>query len=102
MTEGNFVDYVKIYVFFRKGKKSSHLQRKNLLKKWTGGDGGRGVDTYILKIKSLGRLFHLKIFETRSCGSRWRWRKFKELQVMMERSFIEVPLETVVKDQKSR
>jgi hypothetical protein len=34
MTEGNFVDYVKIYVSSGKGGKgSTHLHRKNLLKK---------------------------------------------------------------------
>ena len=45
MTEGNFVDYVKIYVSSGKGGKgSSHLHREKFIEKGgpDGGDGGRG------------------------------------------------------------
>ena len=45
MTEGNFVDYVKIYVTSGKGGKgSTHLHREKFIEKGgpDGGDGGRG------------------------------------------------------------
>ena len=50
MTEGNFVDYVKIYVSSGKGGKgSSHLHREKFIEKGgpDGGDGGRGEDITI-------------------------------------------------------
>ena len=49
MTEGNFVDYVKIYVSSGKGGKgSSHLHREKFIEKGgpDGGDGGRGGHVY--------------------------------------------------------
>jgi len=45
MTEGNFVDYVKIYVSSGKGGKgSTHLHREKFIEKGgpDGGDGGSG------------------------------------------------------------
>jgi GTP-binding protein len=42
MTEGNFVDYVKIFVSSGKGGKGSTHTERNLLKRGPdGGDGGR-------------------------------------------------------------
>ena len=46
MTEGNFVDYVKIYVSSGKGGKgSTHLHREKFIEKGgpDGGDGGAGI-----------------------------------------------------------
>src|SRR6218665_1558881 len=48
MTEGNFVDYVKIYVSSGKGGKgSTHLHREKFIEKGgpDGGDGGRDCST---------------------------------------------------------
>ena len=45
MTEGNFVDYVKIHVTSGKGGQgSAHLRREKFIPKGgpDGGDGGRG------------------------------------------------------------
>jgi GTP-binding protein len=44
MTEGNFVDYVKIFVSSGKGGKgSTHLHREKFIeKRWTGGDDRGG------------------------------------------------------------
>ena len=60
MTEGNFVDYVKIYVSSGKGGKgSSHLHREKFIEKG-GPDGEMAVVvvTYIwLEIKVYGRCF---------------------------------------------
>ena len=63
MTEGNFVDYVKIYVASGKGGKgSSHLHREKFIEKGgpDGGDGGRGGHVIIRGSKNLWTLFHLK------------------------------------------
>ena len=63
MTEGNFVDYVKIYVSSGKGGKgSTHLHREKFIEKGgpDGGDGGRGGHVYLLGNKGLWTLFHLK------------------------------------------
>ena len=63
MTEGNFVDYVKIYVSSGKGGKgSTHLHREKFIEKGgpDGGDGGRGGHVYLVGNKSLWTLFHLK------------------------------------------
>ncbi len=63
MTEGNFVDYVKIYVSSGKGGKgSTHLHREKFIEKGgpDGGDGGRGGHVYIVGNKGLWTLFHLK------------------------------------------
>ena len=45
MTEGNFVDYIKVYASSGKGGKgSTHLHREKYITKGgpDGGDGGRG------------------------------------------------------------
>jgi maltoporin len=63
MTEGNFVDYVKIYVSSGKGGKgSTHLHREKFIEKGgpDGGDGGRGGHVIIRGSKNLWTLFHLK------------------------------------------
>ena len=49
MTEGNFVDYVKIFVTSGNGGKGSmHLHREKYITKGgpDGGDGGRGAVSY--------------------------------------------------------
>jgi GTP-binding protein len=74
MTEGNFVDYVKIYVSSGKGGKgSSHLHREKFIEKGgpDGGDGGRGGHI-ILK----GNIISFKVCTTYKSWSWWRWRKF--------------------------
>ena len=63
MTEGNFVDYVKIFVSSGKGGKgSTHLHREKFIEKGgpDGGDGGRGGHVYLVGNKGLWTLFHLK------------------------------------------
>ena len=63
MTEGNFVDYVKIYVSSGKGGKgSTHLHREKFIEKGgpDGGDGGRGGHVFLVGNKGLWTLFHLK------------------------------------------
>lgn len=62
MTEGNFVDYIKIYAKSGKGGKgSTHLRREKFVEKGgpDGGDGGRGGHIIIKGDKQLWTLYHL-------------------------------------------
>ena len=63
MTEGNFVDYIKIYASSGKGGRgSAHLHREKYITKGgpDGGDGGRGGHVIMRGDKSMWTLFHLK------------------------------------------
>ncbi|MDC7997601.1 GTPase ObgE [Gilvibacter sediminis] len=63
MTEGNFVDYVKIHVTSGKGGKgSAHLHREKYIAKGgpDGGDGGRGGHVIIRANPNFWTLYHLK------------------------------------------
>ena len=63
MTEGNFVDYIKIYASSGKGGRgSAHLHREKYIAKGgpDGGDGGRGGHVIFKGDKNMWTLFHLK------------------------------------------
>lgn len=63
MTEGNFVDYVKISASSGKGGKgSAHLHREKFIEKGgpDGGDGGRGGHIIVRGNKNLWTLLHFK------------------------------------------
>ncbi|CAL2105832.1 GTPase Obg [Tenacibaculum sp. 190524A02b] len=63
MTEGNFVDYIKIYASSGKGGRgSAHLHREKFVAKGgpDGGDGGRGGHVIVRGDKTMWTLFHLK------------------------------------------
>ena len=63
MTEGNFVDYVKMYVSSGNGGKgSAHLHREKYVAKGgpDGGDGGRGGHVIVRGNANLWTLLHLK------------------------------------------
>ena len=63
MTEGNFVDYIKIYASSGKGGRgSAHLHREKYIAKGgpDGGDGGRGGHVIVRGDKNMWTLFHLK------------------------------------------
>ena len=63
MTEGNFVDYIKIYASSGKGGQgSAHLHREKYITKGgpDGGDGGRGGHIILRGDKNMWTLFHLK------------------------------------------
>ncbi|MCF2875261.1 MULTISPECIES: GTPase ObgE [unclassified Tenacibaculum] len=63
MTEGNFVDYIKIYASSGKGGRgSAHLHREKFITKGgpDGGDGGRGGHVILRGDKNMWTLFHLK------------------------------------------
>ncbi len=63
MTEGNFVDYIKVYASSGKGGRgSAHLHREKYITKGgpDGGDGGRGGHVIVRGDKNMWTLFHLK------------------------------------------
>ena len=63
MTEGNFVDYIKVYASSGKGGRgSAHLHREKFITKGgpDGGDGGRGGHIILRGSKDMWTLFHLK------------------------------------------
>ena len=63
MTEGNFVDYIKMYVCSGNGGKGSvHLHREKYITKGgpDGGDGGRGGHIILRGNSQLWTLLHLK------------------------------------------
>jgi GTP-binding protein len=104
MTEGNFVDYVKIYVASGKGGKgSSHLHREKFIEKGgpDGGDGGRGGHVVIRGSKNLWTLFHLKFLRHVKSGHGGDGGSSRSTGHDGEDKFIEVPLGTVVKDKET-
>ena len=101
MTEGNFVDYVKVDVFSGNGGKgSAHFHREKYITKGgpDGGDGGRGGHIIVIADKSLWTLHHFKFkrhFRSGhggdGSGSRSSGSDGKDV-------YIKVPLGTVIKD----
>ncbi|PRX40193.1 GTPase ObgE [Salegentibacter salegens] len=105
MTEGNFVDYVKIHVASGKGGSgSSHLHREKYVAKGgpDGGDGGRGGHVIVKGNKNLWTLYHLKFkrhirAEHGSNGSKQR-----SSGAEGDDEYIEVPLGTVIRDTETQ
>ena len=101
MTEGNFVDYVKMHVTSGNGGKGSvHLHREKYITKGgpDGGDGGRGGHVILRGNSNLWTLLHLKYkrhikAEHGSHGSKGRSTGADGTDV-----YIDVPLGTVVRD----
>jgi GTP-binding protein len=104
MTEGNFVDYVKIYTSSGKGGKGSmHLHREKFIEKGgpDGGDGGRGGHVYLKGNKNLWTLFHLKFAKHIRAGHGGDGGGDRSTGADGEDKFIEVPLGTVVRDKET-
>lgn len=104
MTEGNFVDYVKIYVASGKGGKgSTHLHREKFIEKGgpDGGDGGRGGHVYIVGNEGLWTLYHLKFARHIKAGHGGDGGSARSTGADGEDKIIEVPLGTVVKDKET-
>lgn len=104
MTEGNFVDYVKIYVASGKGGKgSSHLHREKFIEKGgpDGGDGGRGGHVILRGNKNLWTLFHLKFLRHVKAGHGGDGGSSRSTGADGEDKYIEVPLGTVIKDKET-
>ncbi|WP_353120490.1 GTPase ObgE [Myroides odoratus] len=104
MTEGNFVDYVKIYVASGKGGRgSTHLHREKFIEKGgpDGGDGGRGGHVYIVGNEGLWTLYHLKFMRHIKAGHGGDGGSSRSTGADGDDRVIEVPLGTVVKDKET-
>ena len=101
MTEGNFVDYVKIHVSSGKGGQgSAHLRREKYITKGgpDGGDGGRGGHIILRGNKNLWTLFHLKFKRHARAEHGSHGSKQRSSGADGADQYIEVPLGTVVRD----
>lgn len=104
MTEGNFVDYVKMHVTSGKGGKGSvHLHREKYITKGgpDGGDGGRGGHVIIKGNENLWTLHHLKFKRHFKAGHGEHGSKSRSTGADGADVYVEVPLGTVVKDSET-
>ncbi|WP_412561545.1 GTPase ObgE [Winogradskyella sp. MIT101101] len=101
MTEGNFVDYVKMHVSSGNGGKgSTHLHREKYIAKGgpDGGDGGRGGHVIIKGNSNLWTLIHLKFKRHIKAGHGEHGSSGRSTGADGEDAIVEVPLGTVVRD----
>ncbi|PCH53511.1 MAG: GTPase ObgE [Flavobacteriaceae bacterium] len=104
MTEGNFVDYTKVYARSGKGGGGSvHLHREKYITKGgpDGGDGGRGGHIIMRADPNLWTLFHLKFnkhFRAEHGGHGGKSRSSGKDGCDV---YINVPLGTIVRDLES-
>lgn len=101
MTEGNFVDYVKMHVTSGNGGKGSmHLHREKFINKGgpDGGDGGRGGHVIVRGNENLWTLLHLKFKKHIQAGHGEHGSSSRSTGADGQDEYIEVPLGTVVKD----
>ena len=104
MTEGNFVDYVKLHLKSGKGGQgSAHMRREKYIEKGgpDGGDGGRGGHVIIKGNKNLWTLYHLKFKRHISAGHGEHGRKQEMSGADGEDQYIDVPLGTVIRDKET-
>ncbi|WP_411031107.1 GTPase ObgE [Spongiimicrobium sp. 3-5] len=101
MTEGNFVDYVKMYVASGKGGKGSvHLHREKYITKGgpDGGDGGRGGHVIVRGNKNLWTLLTYKFKRHFKAGHGGHGSKNRSSGADGEDIFLDVPLGTIVRN----
>jgi GTP-binding protein len=104
MTEGNFVDYLKMYVCSGNGGKGSvHLHREKYITKGgpDGGDGGRGGHIILKGNQDLWTLHHLKFKKHFRAGHGGHGSKSRSTGADGTDVYVEVPLGTVVKDNET-
>ena len=101
MTEGNFVDYVKINVFSGNGGKgSAHFRREKYITKGgpDGGDWGRGGHVIFVTDKSLWTLHHFRFQKHFKCGHGGDGSGSRSTGADGSDSLIRVPIGTVIRD----
>ncbi|MGA9239933.1 GTPase ObgE [Robiginitalea sp.] len=104
MTEGNFVDYVKIHVSSGNGGAgSTHLRREKFVAKGgpDGGDGGRGGHVIVRGNKGLWTLLNFKFKRHFDAGHGGHGGKQRSTGADGNDVILEVPLGTVVRDSDS-
>lgn len=101
MTEGNFVDYVKMHVTSGNGGKGSmHLHREKYIQKGgpDGGDGGRGGHIIIKGNSNLWTLLHLKFKRHIKAEHGGNGSSGRSTGADGKDAIIEVPLGTIIRD----
>ncbi|MEQ3796416.1 GTPase ObgE [Flavobacteriaceae bacterium MJ-SS4] len=104
MTEGNFVDYVKLQVSSGNGGKgSSHLHREKYIEKGgpDGGDGGRGGHVIIRGNSSLWTLYTYKFKRHFKAGHGEHGSKQRSTGADGADVYMDVPLGTVIRDKEN-
>jgi GTP-binding protein len=105
MTEGNFVDYVKMHLTSGKGGQgSAHLRREKYIPKGgpDGGDGGRGGHIILRANSNLWTLYHLKFKRHFRAGHGGAGSKQTSTGADGDDVYIDVPLGTVVRDTETQ
>ncbi len=101
MTEGNFVDYIKVFAASGSGGKGSvNLHREKFIQKGRpdGGDGGRGGHIILRGNKEMWTLFHLKFkkhFKAEHGGGGSKSRSTGKDGADV---YVDVPLGTIIRD----
>jgi len=101
MTEGNFVDYIKVFAASGKGGKGSvHLHREKYITKGgpDGGDGGRGGHVILKGDKNMWTLFHLKFKKHFKAEHGGAGSKNRSTGKDGDDIVVNVPLGTIVRD----
>ena len=101
MTEGNFVDYVKLFISSGNGGKGSiHLHREKYITKGgpDGGDGGRGGHVIARGNPNLWTLYNFKFKKHFSAGHGEHGSKNRSSGAQGEDIYIDVPLGTLIKN----
>ena len=100
MTEGNFVDYVKLFVASGNGGRgSTHLRREKFVAKGgpDGGDGGRGGHVIVRANANLWTLYSFKFKKHFVAGHGGDGGKSRSSGAQGEDVYIDVPLGTVIR-----
>ncbi len=101
MTEGNFVDYVRIFLTSGNGGKGSvHLHREKFITKGgpDGGDGGRGGHIILRGNKNLWTLVHFKFKKHFKASHGGHGSKNRSSGADGKDVYLDVPLGTILKD----
>ncbi len=104
MTEGNFVDYVKVFLTSGNGGKGSiHLHREKFITKGgpDGGDGGRGGHIIVRGNKNLWTLIGFKFKKHFKAGHGGHGSKNRSSGADGEDVYMEVPMGTVIRDSET-
>ena len=104
MTEGNFVDYVKLFVNSGNGGKGSiHLHREKFITKGgpDGGNGGRGGHIILRGNKQLWTLYTFKFKKHFLAGHGGDGGKNRRTGVQGKDCYIDVPLGTTVRNSET-